>query len=52
MLNAHYLEAFEKGKFCGGESRLAGYLGGAAPDELFAELPGKFAQSKYAYTVA
>ena len=50
LLNAHYLEAFEKGLFCDGESRLAGYLGGATPEQLFAELPGQFARSRYAFT--
>lgn len=52
LLNAHYLEAFEKGKFCGGKSRLAGYLGGTTPEDLFAKLPGRFAESEYIYAAA
>ena len=52
LLNAHYLEAFEKGRFCDGKSRLAGYVGGATPEGRFAKLPGGFAESKYNFAAA
>jgi hypothetical protein len=50
LLNAHYLESFQKGEYCGGKSRLFQYVDGGAPADRFEKLPAKLSQSKYIYT--
>ncbi len=52
LLNAHYLESFEKGDYCGGKSRLFQYVGGGAPADLFEKLPARVGQLEYIYSAA
>ncbi len=52
LLNAHYLEAFENGDYCGGKSRLFRYVAGGVPEASFDKLPAAFGQSEYIYHAA
>lgn len=52
LLNAHYLESFEKGEYCDGKSRLFQYVGGGVPEDLFEKLPAKIGRPRYIYSAA